>query len=210
MLITLFNSAIITIIIIRYCLRKIRKISKKQHNPTIKNKFFERCSFVASNANISNPDTKIGKFCSIAGNASIGASQHPIHFLSTHGFQYDLNEHKEYGNIFNENNLYSVDNMNKPCNIGNDVWIGTNAVIKPNVKIGDGAIVGSNAVVTKDVPPYAIVVGMPAKIIKYRFNKRTINKLLKLKWWDLPKEFILTLPFDDIKKCIKKIEESQH
>ena len=70
--------------------------------------------------------------------------------------------------------------------VGSDVWIGMNATILGGVNIGDGAVVGANAVVTKDVPPYAIVAGNPAKIIKYRFKKRQIKKLLKIKWWDWP------------------------
>ncbi|TLU65218.1 CatB-related O-acetyltransferase [Thalassotalea litorea] len=75
--------------------------------------------------------------------------------------------------------------------IGNDVWIGARAIILDGVKIGDGAIIAANAVVTKDVPPYAIVTGVPAKINSYRFEKERINELLKLKWWDLPIEEVL-------------------
>lgn len=70
--------------------------------------------------------------------------------------------------------------------VGNDVWIGSDAVILSNVHIGDGAVIGSSAVIAKDVPPYAIVVGNPGKVIKYRFNKRQIKKLLKIKWWNWP------------------------
>lgn len=68
--------------------------------------------------------------------------------------------------------------------IGNDVWIGYEAVIMPGVHIGDGAIIGTRAVVTKDVPPYAIMGGVPARIIKYRFDDPAIQMLLKIKWWD--------------------------
>jgi len=74
--------------------------------------------------------------------------------------------------------------------IENDVWIGANSVIMPGVKVGNGAIIGANAVVTKDVPDYAIVGGVPAKIIKYRFDEKTISSLLELKWWDLDKAII--------------------
>ncbi|MCB9772158.1 MAG: CatB-related O-acetyltransferase [Candidatus Omnitrophica bacterium] len=74
--------------------------------------------------------------------------------------------------------------------IGHDVWIGANAVIMPGIKIGHGAIIGASAVVTKDVPPYAIVVGVPAKIIKYRFEPKIIERLLEIKWWDLDKKVI--------------------
>ncbi|MBR6646045.1 MAG: CatB-related O-acetyltransferase, partial [Clostridia bacterium] len=74
--------------------------------------------------------------------------------------------------------------------IGNDVWIGHSALILEGVKIGDGAIVGAGAVVTKDVPPYSIVVGVPAKVIKYRFSENEIAKLSELKWWDQSVEWI--------------------
>ena len=79
----------------------------------------------------------------------------------------------------------------KNVNIGNDVWIGTNATILPGVNVGDGAVIGTEAVVTKDVPPYAIVGGNPAKIIKYRFDEETIAKLLQIKWWDLSHKMII-------------------
>ena len=78
----------------------------------------------------------------------------------------------------------------EPVFIGNDVWIGCHSIIKPNVHIGDGAIIGANSVVTKDVPPYAIVAGVPAKIIKYRFDAETIKKLLDLKWWNFPYQIL--------------------
>jgi len=78
-----------------------------------------------------------------------------------------------------------------PIVIGNDVWIGYGATIMANVTIGDGAVIASNAIVTKDVPPYAVVGGVPAKIIKYRFDPETIEKLLEMKWWDWPEEKIV-------------------
>ena len=75
--------------------------------------------------------------------------------------------------------------------IGNDVWIGANVTILGGLKIGDGAVIGANAVVTRDIPPYAVVAGVPAKIIRYRFNKKIRNKLLQIKWWNWPKSKIL-------------------
>ena len=77
--------------------------------------------------------------------------------------------------------------------MGNDVWIGENAHIMSGVTIGDGAIVGSEALVTKDIPPYAIVGGNPAKIIKYRFDEYTIEKLLKIKWWDFGEDELVKI-----------------
>lgn len=94
------------------------------------------------------------------GNVAIGPSQHPLHFLSTHPFQYIERE-----NLTNKN-LVEFQH-NPPVEIGNDVWIGANVVIMDGLKIGDGAVIGANAVVTKNIPPYAIAVGIPAKVIKY-------------------------------------------
>ena len=113
---------------------------------------------------------------------------------------------KLYGNMTNDN---PIPFNEAPCNIkiGNDVWIAENVTIIGNVNIGDGAIIAFGAIVTHDIPPYAIVGGVPAKIIKYRFSQEIIDELLELKWWNLPYEFIVTLPFNDINQCILKIKE---
>lgn len=78
----------------------------------------------------------------------------------------------------------------KPIEIGNDVWIGANVTILRGVHIGDGAVIGANTLVNKDIPPYAIVVGCPARVIKYRFEETVIQKLLNLKWWNWTDEKI--------------------
>jgi acetyltransferase-like isoleucine patch superfamily enzyme len=93
--------------------------------------------------------------------------------------------------------------------IGNDVWIGANSIIMPGVTVGDGAIIGASAVVTHDVPPYAIVAGVPAKILRFRFETGQIEKLLRISWWNWPKEKIienLDYFYDDIDKFIDKFE----
>ena len=146
--------------------------------------------------------TVIGKFCSVAADVTIAPGQHPTQWLSTSGFQYDSTK-----KISLRQSVKDWTEGHTPVIIGNDVWIGCYAVIQDGVHIGDGAIVGSNAVVTKDVPPYAIVGGVPAKVIRYRFSPEIIEKLLKLKWWDLPDEQIAELPFEDVKACIKRLEE---
>ena len=94
--------------------------------------------------------------------------------------------------------------------MGNDVWIGQNATILPGVHIGDGAVIGANAVVAKDVPPYAVVVGNPAVIKKYRFDQETINLLLELKWWDKDIEVIkklIPLLTGDLENSKKELKE---
>lgn len=92
------------------------------------------------------------------------------------------------------------------CVIGNDVYIGTNVVILSGVTIGDGAVIGAGAIVTKDVPPFAIVVGCPAKILKYRFNDNIINELLNLKWWNLDTKDLINLDLTNVKDCIEKLK----
>lgn len=127
--------------------------------------------------------SQIGNFSSISWNVSIGPANHDYSLITTHSFLYSkdsvLNPQIEAYNRYSEE-----------CNIGNDVWIGANVVILRGVNVGDGAVIGSNTIVNKDVPPYAIVVGNPGKIIKYRFNRAIIDKLLEIKWWDKKDELI--------------------
>lgn len=77
---------------------------------------------------------------------------------------------------------------------------------RDGVKIGDGAVIGSGAIVTRDIPPYAIAVGVPAKVIKYRFPEETVNRLLKTRWWDQPEEVIAALPVNNVEKCLEILE----
>lgn len=123
----------------------------------------------------------IGKFCSIACGAKFlfTSGNHSLKSLSTYTFPIFFDE---WG-LDAENIRDAWDNKGDIV-IGNDVWIGYEAVIMSGVKIGDGAIIGTRAVVTKDVPPYAIVGGVPAKLIRRRFDDETIEKLLALRWWD--------------------------
>jgi virginiamycin A acetyltransferase len=86
------------------------------------------------------------------------------------------------------------------CKIGNDVWIGENVLVKAGVSIGHGAIIGANSFVNKDIPPYAIAVGSPTKIIKYRFDEGIIKKLLELKWWDYSEELLKAIILKTINK----------
>lgn len=120
-------------------------------------------------------DVSIGNFCSISYNCQIGMSEHPTNFISTSPYTFG----KE--NLFNE--PISWEDFNKEVIIGNDVWIGSNAVVMQGVNIGDGAIVAAGAVVTKDVKAYSIVGGVPSKQIKMRFSEEKISYLQNIKWW---------------------------
>ena len=129
----------------------------------------------------------IGKFCSIACGAKFlfNSANHTLDSLSTYPFPIFFEE----WNLDVKDITKAWDNKGDIV-IGNDVWIGYEAVIMAGVTIGDGAVIGTHAVVTKDVPPYTIVGGIPAKPIKKRFLQENINTLLKLKWWDWSKEKI--------------------
>ena len=125
--------------------------------------------------------TRLGKYCSLARNVDIGGFDHDYKKVTTmplFRFQQMKNTAKP---------ATAHDEL---CEIGNDVWIAAGAQVLHKVKIGDGAIVGGGAVVTKDVPPYAIVAGVPAKIIKYRFDPETISQLLEIRWWDWPEHIV--------------------
>ena len=157
---------------------------------------------------VKSPQTKIGKFCSISHQVFLGTSQHPTSCLTTHGFIL-WRQCPTIDNLITlpeENIVNFWDKVCPPITIGNDVWIGLRSIIMDGVSIGDGAIIAAGAIVTKDVPPYAIVGGIPARVIRYRFDDATIEKLLRLKWWDYPKEYIEQLPFADISKCIELLE----
>ncbi len=125
-------------------------------------------------------NTQIGKFCSIAQGVGIGLGEHPAKtFVSTHPVFFS--PHKQCGYSFTNQSHFQEMGENI---IGNDVWIGLNAIIMNNITVADGAIIGAGAIVTKDVPPYAVVAGSPAKIIKFRFNEDEIERLLRFRWWN--------------------------
>lgn len=148
-------------------------------------------------------DVRIGAFCSIGGDVHIGGGVHPMGTVSTSPvFLKGSNFlHKHYASI-----------PYKPSEtvyIGNDVWIGDGAYIKAGVTIGTGAVIGAHAVVTHDVMPYAIVVGVPGRMIRKRFDEDTIMKLLKLKWWEWPDQELEKYGeyFSSPEKLIEMIEK---
>lgn len=162
-------------------------------------------SYIFHSSSIRDKRTRIGKFCSIASQVSIGTTSHPLHHLTTSPIPYKDIRELTGGLAFPKEKLLDY-TSSKPVTIGNDVWIGLNAVIMDGITIGDGAVIGAGAIVTKDIPPYAIAVGVPARVIKYRFDENTIRRLLQAKWWDQPDDVILSLPMDDVGKCLEILE----
>lgn len=162
-------------------------------------------SYVATNSFIK--DTMIGKYTCIAGEVVTVQGNHPINYVSLHPAFYSTAQ-KNLCYIRNDKfpDFKYLDITKKiSVIIGNDVWIGARATILEGVKIGDGAVVAAGAVVTKDVPPYAVVGGVPAKIIKYRFTEEEIEKLLEIKWWKKNESWLKehAEEFSDIKKFLE-------
>ena len=130
-------------------------------------------------------NAEIGSFCSISDHVFIGGAEHPSDRISTSPVFCDVS-HSGPRKRFARFEFPKT----KMTFIGHDVWIGHGVTIKQGVRIGNGAVIGSNTMVTKDVPPFAIVGGVPAKVIRYRFSKEVIDRLEEIQWWNLPDEKI--------------------
>ncbi|MBF8457267.1 CatB-related O-acetyltransferase [Kaistella sp. G5-32] len=158
---------------------------------------------ISANSKISF--TEIGKFCSIGPNFISGWGIHPTDGISTSPLFYSKSH--ATGNTFSEINKIQE---RLPVVIGNDVWIGANCFILDGVKIGNGVIIAAGAVVTKDVENFSIVGGVPAKVIKYRFEKEDIEKLEILKWWDFDNENLKNVEryFFDINAFLKHYKKN--
>jgi acetyltransferase-like isoleucine patch superfamily enzyme len=156
------------------------------NNTLIYGSYVGLCTYISNNSNIGM--TKIGRFCAIGDNFRTMLGRHPSKdFVSIHPVFYSIKKVIDFTftdkQKFDEH-LYVDFEKRYVVEIGNDVWIGNNVTIMDGLKIGDGAIIGAGAVVTKNVDPYAIVVGVPAKLVKYRFPEEQIKFLLNFKWWD--------------------------
>ncbi len=159
----------------------ISKQAKINRFVKVVNSDIGKYSYVGSGTEII--DAKIGKFCSIARDCNIGLATHTLQNISTS----PIFTEKENGTGYSWTSITIKDQPAK-VNIGNDVWIGSRVIVLGGVKIGDGAVIAAGAIVTKDVPAYAISGGVPAKVIKYRFDEEIVNRLNKLCWWNLPTE----------------------
>lgn len=172
-------------------LKKFKNVKVKNSHIN-KNTYFERYNSINNNCKISNcylgkysyigtdciiRDTKIGNFCSLGNNIKTILGSHPINFISTHNFCFE--------NFSTFDTEKKIKNSVYKIIIENDVWIGDNVLILSGVTIHTGAIIGAGALVNRDIPPYAIVGGIPAKVIKYRFSNDIIQDLMNSKWWEL-------------------------
>ncbi len=148
----------------------------------------------------------VGAFCAIGARTAINPFNHPTDWLSIHEFQYHPNSYDWVDEYRSMGRLTRTPEMLQHVTIGNDVWTGHNVNIMSGVNVGDGAIIAAGAVVTKDVPPYAIVAGVPASIKRFRFSDKIIERLLRSKWWELELAEISGLPFNDVEQCLDAIE----
>ena len=157
----------------------------------MQNSSMDDYSYACSNCILQNAD--VGKFSNIAAYVRIGATDHPMERPTLHHFTY---RRVQYGFDTKDDENFFEWRASRKAYIGHDTWIGHGSMIKPGVSIGNGAVIGQGAVVTKDIPAYAVAVGVPAKVIYYRFDEETIRKLESIKWWDWSHEKIKE-NFDD-------------
>lgn len=179
---------------------KIDKTSAVASGCNISNSSLGRYSYLSYDCEVIN--CEIGAFCSISDHVFIGGAEHPISYVSTSPVFLNV-VHSGPTKRFAKFSLPET----KKTIIGNDVWVGHGVTIKQGVRIGNGAIVGSGAVVTKDVPDYAIVGGVPASIIRYRFSDGIIQQLLQSKWWNLKDDELLkySMYFNNVDDFINRL-----
>ena len=182
--------------------KSYKGINTKLNPPfRITNSYIGNYTYIAEGAKINK--TIMGKYCSIGPNLISGWGIHPTNGFSTHPMFYSTM--KQNGmTLAKEDKIQELIQIN----IGNDVFIGMNVVILDGVTIGNGAIIGAGAVVSKDIPDYAIAVGNPIQVIKYRFNEEIRKKLIELEWWNISDDILPLIEenFWDIEKLIETLE----
>ncbi len=179
---------------------KVDKTSSVAHHANVRYSRIDRYTYVSSYAGVVHAE--IGSFCSIASNVSIGGGAHDLTAVSTSPV---FNKGR---NILKRNFAQIEFSPFKTTRIGHDVWIGNRALILQGVTVGIGAVVGAGAVVTKDVEPYTIVAGNPARVIRKRFDDETIERLLESRWWEMTEKELekYAKSFDTPGKFLNKVE----
>lgn len=147
-------------------------------------RFYSAGAFTYCRSRLIPPDFTAGRYCSIAPGVELSDQDHPLDRLSTHSFSFKPHAKQLAKKNGKDINIHRFNTLGSAPIIGNDVWIGKDALIKRGLKIGNGAVIAQRAVVTKDVPDYAIVAGVPARIVKFRFSPKMIKKLNESKWWN--------------------------
>jgi len=155
----------------------IGKNSRICYNTTVNDSQIGFCTYINYNSLIQH--TEIGNYCSIAHGVKMGLGEHPLHLTSTSPLFYKVNNALNISLIEKDIDF----NPHEPIKIGSDVWVGAQSIIMNGVTIGHGAVVAAGSIVTKEVLPYNIVAGIPAKVINTRFNQNKIDELLNSKWW---------------------------
>ena len=150
-------------------------------------------------------NAEIGRYCSIGMNVSIGLVSHPVSWLSTTWMQY-VDRLFHWNSFLGQSVEVQRFSPKIKTVIGNDVWVGAGAQIMAGVTVGDGAIVAAGAVVVKDVPPYSIVGGVPARVLRYRFSDELISRLLSLRWWQYNIADFRGIDWSNAESAVDKLE----
>ncbi len=180
---------------------KIHKTSKVMASGLYYNSTVGRFTYFGYGCRVVN--CSIGAFCSISDDVYIGGGGHPLNHVSTSPV---FHKGKNIlGKVFYPHEFVPT----RKTSIGNDVWIGYGAIIKSGINIGTGAVIGTGSVVTKDIPPYEIWAGNPAKLIRSRFSVEIIDKLLSSKWWEMPEDWLYENAeiFSNVEKFIEKVDK---
>lgn len=164
--------------------------------------------YTASGDNCAAIDVTMGSFCSLGDNIILNAGRHPQDWLTTHLFHCNPRAWNWFEAYRGAAVVGTPFRWRERVQIDHDVWIGNNVVIVTGVTVGTGAIIGASSVVTRDVRPYAVMAGIPAREVRRRFENETVDRLLRSDWWERPIEELSGLAFDDVGSALRRLEEA--